>query len=360
MKTYALMLVMAVVCGLVVLVPSTLAQGTLTPPDEAFTTNMTPKASMKTLNQIEPRTPITSLPFEITNAGSYYVTANLTCTNNDNGITIDSDDVQLDLNGFALNGTPGTLHGVLVSGPLHHNISIRNGVVRGWEKCGINAFSAQDSLLANVKAYTNGYNGEFAGMEIGDNSLVTGCGAYWNAGDGIRAMSGSTIRDCKSRYNGIKGIKVDRASKVIDCTAANNSIGIFAENYCTIRDCTVVQNKYDGIVVIGKCRVVKNNCGENGFAGGYGAGIRVQGHHNRIEDNNLSDNNRGIRVFGEGDYTNVYGNLIIRNSASGNQDDAYQWSTNATGGDCYGEVLDMSATGGEGFTNSNPWSNFRF
>ncbi len=47
------------------------AQGGLTPPGA-------PAPTMMTLAQIEPRTPISSLPFAITNAGSYYLTTNLT------------------------------------------------------------------------------------------------------------------------------------------------------------------------------------------------------------------------------------------------------------------------------------------
>src|SRR5580698_1789256 len=47
------------------------AQGSLTPPGA-------PAATMKSLDQIEPRTPISSAPFTITNPGSYYLAANLT------------------------------------------------------------------------------------------------------------------------------------------------------------------------------------------------------------------------------------------------------------------------------------------
>jgi len=35
---------------------------------------------MKTLQHVEPRTPISSLPFRVTNSGSYYLTGNLTNT----------------------------------------------------------------------------------------------------------------------------------------------------------------------------------------------------------------------------------------------------------------------------------------
>src|SRR6267378_5566906 len=84
---------------------SALAQGSLTPPGA-------PSPTMKTLTQIEPRTPISSLPYTITNAGSYYLTTNLTGASGSNGVTIASGNVTLDLNGFALLGVPGTQDGV--------------------------------------------------------------------------------------------------------------------------------------------------------------------------------------------------------------------------------------------------------
>src|SRR5260370_25281380 len=70
------------------------AQGNLNPPGA-------PGPTFKTLSQIEPRTPISSLPFTITNSGSYYVTTNLFGTRNTDVITISSNHVALDLNGFA-------------------------------------------------------------------------------------------------------------------------------------------------------------------------------------------------------------------------------------------------------------------
>jgi hypothetical protein len=57
---------------------------------------------MKTLAQIEPRTAISSLPFTITNSGSYYLAASLSGSSGQSGITVQADNVTLDLNGFAL------------------------------------------------------------------------------------------------------------------------------------------------------------------------------------------------------------------------------------------------------------------
>ena len=73
------------------------AQGSLTPPGA-------PAATMKTLDQLEPRTPIASLPYTISTPGSYYLTTNLTTTVS-NAIIIAASGVTLDLKGFTIYST---------------------------------------------------------------------------------------------------------------------------------------------------------------------------------------------------------------------------------------------------------------
>lgn len=82
------------------------AQGSLTPPGA-------PAATMKTLAQIEPRTPIAAAPFTISEPGSYYLTTNLIAATG-NIITITTNNITLDLNGFALMGGSTASYGVMV------------------------------------------------------------------------------------------------------------------------------------------------------------------------------------------------------------------------------------------------------
>ena len=66
-----------------------------------------PAPTMKTLDEVEPRTPIhqADLPLTISSSGSYYLVEDIVTTGN--GITIAADNVTIDLMGFTLEGGVG-------------------------------------------------------------------------------------------------------------------------------------------------------------------------------------------------------------------------------------------------------------
>src|SRR5260221_12833185 len=76
-------------------------QGSLTPPG-------VPSPTMKTLDQVEARTPLAggTSPLSI-GSGSYYLTGNVTIAITDHGIAVTGSNVTIDLNGFSLTG-PGS------------------------------------------------------------------------------------------------------------------------------------------------------------------------------------------------------------------------------------------------------------
>jgi len=78
-----------------------------------------------------------------------------------------------------------------------------------------------------------------------------------------------------------------------------------------VTGCTARLNSGDGIQVVSDCRVTDNSCDSNGNGSGDGAGIHATSSDNRIEGNNCTGADRGIDV-------DVAGNIIIRNTCSGN------------------------------------------
>jgi parallel beta-helix repeat protein len=358
------------------------AQGNLTPPGA-------PGPTMLTLAQIEPRTPISSVPFTITNPGAYYFTANLTGAGGSAGLTISTNDVTVDLKGFSLIGVAGSQAGINVSGSFT-NVTIGNGTIRNWGTYGIYAFSGNSCTFQGLRIQYNGENGISAGavtvvkdcvvegnliygIGVGENSLVsgcmvrtnangigasngsvvTGCSSLDNAGYGIYANSGVNIQQCTVRGNANIGITVQDACVVSGCTASENgSYGIWVTSGLSgggssVSGCSVTANLSDGINVAGYGnRIVDNVCSYNGASGATNsAGIRVNSYQNRIENNNLAGNqNRGLHVT-------VAGNFIIRNTATGNG-----VNYDITGTQTIGP--DVTAPGI--ITTNNPWANFEF
>jgi parallel beta-helix repeat protein len=289
------------------------AQGSLTPPGSPATT-------MVTLSQIysnlEARTPISSLPYAITNPGSYYLTTNLTGTaNNSDGIDIYASDVTLDLNGFTLKGVVGSGSGISVLSFLS-NLAIRNGAVDSWS----------------------------TGVSVGlaSNCTVTACNASGNSFGGIDVGNNCIVKDCNINDNEFSGIQVENNSIVTGCNANNNSGAgiVLAGNNCIVTACNANSNVLNGISVGGNNNLIAGNCcNTNGVAG-----ISIYGGQNRIDGNHAGNNSSfGIYPY----YVNT-NNIIIRNSAPGNTSGAYY---NTSGNNDYGPIQKPS-------TATSPWANF--
>jgi parallel beta-helix repeat protein len=415
------------------------AQGALVP-------SAGPAETMKTLQQIEPRTDIATLAGSssaahvISQSGSYYLTGNIQAALNKHGIIISADNVAIDLAGFSLIGAGkavgSTGHGI--SALSRRNITVRNGTIREFRQEGINANNgtglvAEKLIVENCgSAGIHGYANvivrecqcrENAGYGIlangtlladrcmadgntsigigasGDGSVIRGCVAQNNGSTGISVGSASTITDCTTRENGGTGISAGAGSSLNNCTAYYNdsnfgmfvsdgsvlqgctanyntgtsthSYGIYAASACsviactarfnnntntqgtgstgagiyassasTVAHCSARYNEGDGIRVSDDTTVMSNTSANNGN-GGTGAGIHATGSDNRVDSNNVANNDYGIHV-------STNGNLVVRNSASGN-------STNyeiATGNDT--GTIQTTPVG------AGAWDNFQF
>ncbi len=266
MKTKKWFIVVSAFSSLLLTAVSGFAQGSLTPPGA-------PAPSMKTLAQIEPRTPISSLPFLITNSGSYYVTTNLTGTSGLNGIYINANNVTLDLNGFAMLGVSGAGYAVEVNG-AYNNVTVRNGAIYNWGGGLESAYTtSRGQIIEGLKIYgsvsagiiiqgisvirdcvvvTNGTDGIYCGG-FGGGGLIVGCMASGNLGRGIYLNNG-VVLDSRVEYNTGDNIVVSDGSEVRGCATIgasslfSSNVGIRGGQGCKIQDCVASGNS-SGIVV---------------------------------------------------------------------------------------------------------------
>jgi hypothetical protein len=123
---------------------------------------------------------ITSLPATIDTAGSYCLTDNLsTSISTGSAMSVNADEVVLDLGGFVLDGSAagsaGQANGVRASG--RRDVTIRNGIVRGFFY-GIvlgGGAGAQGYLVERIAAEDNFFGGigvEGRGAVVRDNRVI--------------------------------------------------------------------------------------------------------------------------------------------------------------------------------------------
>ena len=290
------------------------AQGALTPPGA-------PAPVMKTLQQIEPRFPISVIPTNLTIGGSYYLTTNLTGTVGFHGITLSTSNITVDLNGFSLTGAAGSQDGISAGSA---NIVVRNGTLRNWGGYGLNAF-VNNARVEHVNVLQNGTNG----LRVGAGSVVLNCEAFGNGGTGIQALNDSTVIGCTSNDNGREGYSgsgvfldcvavrngssgfqgggsfgrckasdngktvtgngfVLNSASVITASVADRNVGTgisAANDNCIIKDCTAVGNTNSGILVTGTSATVKDCTAESNGRNGIESGGRCVISHCTVTGN---------------------------------------------------------------------------
>ena len=222
---------------------SAFAQGSLTPPGA-------PTPTMKTLDQIEARTPITTVPFTITRPGSYYLTTNFNMTTPADAIDINTNGVTLDLNGFTLSSTSATAGGTAISLAApggNFDVTILNGHIRS----GV----TNDGTNFSGPGFVNGiYLVSFSLQNIRVTGVsVSGCanaGIYVSVGNSS-IVDSCTVQNCKTY--GIVGSSVSHSSA--------NQCGFLGIDGYMLSDCnasvigngTAINANYIAIDCFGTC-----------------------------------------------------------------------------------------------------------
>ena len=280
------------------------AQGSLTPPGA-------PAPTMKTADQIEPRTIVNAVNtpgnannlFIISQPGSYYLTTNLVGVSGKNGISITVNNVTLDLNGFALLGASSSgLSGIYFPN-AQTNIIVRNGTMSGWFG---GVYSDNSTPLMNMVFERLNIFGCSYGIRCGGGvCVVLDCNLLNNFGDGLD-IGGGTVSGCSVYNNTVSGIVIFNGPSIISScfVSGNHDYGIAIEE----PDCTVAGNTLSG----------NNSANASGQAN-----ILISGT-NRIEDNHVTANGYGVAGGGISVNSSYSGNIIIKNSVSGFGANNYQ------------------------------------
>lgn len=220
-------------------------------------------------------------PANVTLAGS------LTGALDADGLTINADDVTVDLAGFALFGAPDstTGSGIFMSG--RSNVEIRNGTIRDFGVFGIidQANAARNHRIIGVRVVSNGFHGIFFS---GRNNLVKDCTAEGNGGTGIGPAAFSIVTGNTASGNGFEGIKTPTSCTVTDNITQNNQLdGIIAGAGSTVTGNTAYNNLGNGISASSGCTVIGNTTSFNGRFG-----ISLFPGNCLVDQNTAFNNNR--------------------------------------------------------------------
>jgi len=268
----------------------------------------------KTLTQVEPRTPIGPMTtpgdadstFRISAPGSYYLTGNLTGEVGKHGIEIASNNVSIDLNGFALVGIGGSLSGVFTDTDGRHNHSIVNGAVSNWGGSGV--VMGNNAVVRNIRVFSVGGNG----IDVDSSSAVTECVVENPISRGIKTREVCVVSRCAVNGAIAAGIDLGADSVVNDCAVSGgNGTGILLGAGCTATANSSSRNLGHGIEATGWCLVESNQCRQNGN-GAVGAGIHTRGAQNRIVGNACNANPIGIECVSG--FNHLSGNTVHENA----------------------------------------------
>ncbi|MCW5775232.1 MAG: right-handed parallel beta-helix repeat-containing protein [Phycisphaeraceae bacterium] len=245
-------------------------------------------STYKTLDQVEPRIPITAqtcpgnatVLHVISAPGSYYLTGNLDVPAGKFGISITSDDVTIDLAGYTIAGGINGSGGITGFGVARKRITIRNGNIRGMVH-GINLTQEAGPGSESWWHVLEGLNVRGANTSgiLVYSGIVRDCSASHNADTGIQVVTNAaTVVDrCTAERNGGTGIIVagNGSATVSNCVAGfNSSGGIYCQRGVVV-DCSATGNSGSGINVASG--VIRNSHAEANTWGFYGASITVEG-----------------------------------------------------------------------------------
>lgn len=223
-----LVLILAVGIALVAMTATGVRGGPLDPPG--------PPGSTQGVRL--PGTPITG-PTTINQPGHYYLTLNIVHIGSGSAISINADNVSLDLGGFRIVGNADETSTGIGAGAVAHTV-IENGTITGFAT-GIDVRQARYARIERVAVDA----GDSGGIAIGSESLLQDC-LVTNSGEGIW-MEGddSKVTSCHVTNSRLNGVAVIGSFNIVE----NSSFAGYAQ----------FGPDRGGIRLLGTANVVRNN-----------------------------------------------------------------------------------------------------
>jgi hypothetical protein len=240
-------------------------------------------------------------PYAIAASGSYRLTSNLDVTGQPNPenltvISIQTNNVSIDLNGFAIigpancSGTPlvcspcGAGFGIAASTRSH--ITVLNGTVRGMGFRGV-----QVQHYARVENVHATHNCAY-GIYTGDNSQLDSCTAEHNGSDGIHTSTSCVLTRNISYWNGGHGFYSSHHSVFEgNVSRTNGGSGFYINNGSTVRNNTATSNGTHGFYAGLSSLLIGNSVLANSAYGLYAADFTTGYGHNNFSNNNGGNTN---------------------------------------------------------------------
>ena len=273
----------------------------------------------------EMRTPISGIPFTISESGSYYLTQNLKMPSSySDGIAVLADNVTIDMMGFTLEGATNSKNGINLD--TQNNVVIYNGTIINFPWAAIYQNSAtpgNHAFVENVRVVENGYTTQYPSAYpaialTGSDNVVSAVYAFNNTADGIRVGPTSVVKDSTSTNNGKDGITVGISSSALNNIVANNQgWGLIGGWGSAIIGNTVYSNNQGQTTNSGGLRVFRGSQVENNTVyNNYHSGLWVFGPTNVLRNNHVTSSQQV-----SGDYYCFYFsqdlNVAIGNTATG-------------------------------------------
>ncbi len=229
----------------------------------------------------------------ISTPGSYRVVANVTMNAGIVALTVNASNVTIDLGGHTLTGGGGAfIDGIAAS--AQSNVTVFGGTITGFSQYGVFVGDRAHVYDVNVRSCSAG------GINVGNDAVVERCHATGN-----------------NTLGGFAGIRIGQSSVVKDCVSSNNVSSAASNTY--------------GIYLGGSgCRAEGNLCENNTTPGGYAYGIFCNSVSEHIV-NNVCRGNRS--TSGTGDAWGI-GSVVASDSmfASNNICDANTSAGRISGG----------------------------